>query len=83
MHDVGCLPALYPRPFVGPHSIVHSGYYGVGFEFIPPLVFADGADTTEDGSVYGFIELAWKLLLECQGPATEPTSWSSIKAIYR
>jgi len=85
MHDVGCLPASYPRPYVGPHTILHSGYYGLGFEFIPPLVFADGADTTQDGSVYGFIELAWKLMLSCDGPgsATEPTSWSSIKAIYR
>ncbi len=83
MHDLGCLPAVYPRPGTGPYPLMHSGYYGAAFEFIPPLVFADGADSTEDGSVYGFIELAWKLLLDCEGPATQPTTWSGIKAIYR
>lgn len=83
MHDLGCQPAAYPRPLGGPDSLMHSGYYGVDFAYIPPQVFEDGADTTEDGSVYGFIELAWKLLLQCQGPSTKPTTWSSIKSIYR
>ena len=83
MHDRGCLPAVYPRPSTSHYSIIHSGYYGIDFEYVPPLFFLDGADTNEDGSIYGFLELAWKISLECEGPGTEPATWGNIKAIYR
>ena len=83
MHDIGCLPAPYPRPYSSHYADIHSGYYGIDFEFCPPLGFLDGSDTTEDGSVYGFVELAWKFQLNCTEPAAEPGSWSKIKAMYR
>lgn len=84
MHDLGCLPALYPRPYVGHYSIMHSGYYGQGFEYCPPLWFKDGNDTTADGSQYGFVELKWRIYLACSGPtATEGTTWGDIKSMYR
>jgi hypothetical protein len=83
MHDIGCLPGLYPRPYNSNYSDIHSGYYGIDFEFCPPYGFLDGLDTTEDGSVYGFLELAWKIQLNCSEPATDPGSWGKIKAMYR
>jgi hypothetical protein len=83
MHDLGCLPALYPRPYTSHYDIIHSGYYGVDFAYNPPLYFLDGADTSEDGSIFGFLELAWKVMLECHGPATEPSTWSGVKSMYR
>lgn len=60
MHDLGSLPVLYPRPYVSHYPTMHSGYYGVDFEHCPPLWLLDGADTTRDGSTYGYLELAWK-----------------------
>jgi hypothetical protein len=84
MHDWGCSPALYPRPASSHYTTIHSGYYGQDFEFCPPQWFADGSDTTPDASVYGYIELAWRLIIACQGPdATEPTTWSNLKSLYR
>ena len=83
MHDAGCLPALYPRPITSHYPTIHSGYYGVDFEHCPPQWFIDGGDTTQDGSQYGYVELAWRLLVDCLGNATEPTSWGDIKAIYK
>jgi hypothetical protein len=85
MHENGCLPALYPRPSTGHYTTVHSGYYGNGgFQYCPPLAFPDGRDTTADGSQYGYLELAWRLYLDCTGPSkTEPTTWSSIKSMYK
>jgi hypothetical protein len=64
---------------------VHGGYFGTyPFQYSPPLGFLDGGDTTHDGSQFGFIELAWRIYVLCQGPtAAEPTSWSSIKAMFR
>jgi hypothetical protein len=83
MHDIGCMPALYPRPFSSNYDDIHTGYYGVDFEFCPPYGFPDGIDTTQDGSLYGFVELAWKILLACNGPGTEPGTWGKLKAMYR
>lgn len=83
MHDAGCLPALYPRPGSSYYSIMHSGYYGVDFAYCPPIWFADGADTGLGAPTYGYLELAWRLFVRCQGPAIEPTSWGQIKAMYR
>jgi hypothetical protein len=83
MHDIGCLSALYPRPQTSHYDVIHSGYFGIDFEHCPPWGFLDGADTTTDGSVYGFVELAWKIALECNGPATQPTTWGNIKSMYR
>ena len=84
MHDISCLPAAYPRPYVSPYPRVHSGYYGVGFQYCPPLWLYDGRDTTRDGSQYGSIELLWRIYLSCTGPsAVEPSTWGSIKSIYR
>ena len=86
MHDLGCLPILYPRPYDSYYPTIHSGYYGIDFAYVPPLWFLDGGDTSQDGTVYGFLELTWKILLECAGPwnqAVEPTTWSGIKNMYR
>jgi hypothetical protein len=84
LHELGCLPALYPRPELGYYSTIHSGYYGLDFEHCPPIWFLDGDDTTEDGSLYGHIELAWRLYISCLGPvAVQPTTWGSLKALYR
>jgi hypothetical protein len=86
MHDLGCLPALYPRPYVSHYSYIHSGYYGTcyDFEYCPPLWFCDGCDTTPDCSQFGFIELAWRIYLIASGPTpTEPSSWGNIKAMYK
>ncbi len=83
MHDYGCLPALYPRPTNSHYSVMHSGYYGNGFTYCPPQYFEDGGDTTWDGSVYGFLELAWRVTLACQPNATTSTTWGTVKALYR
>jgi hypothetical protein len=80
LHDYGCLPLVYPRAYV------HSGYFGNGdpCQYDPPLWFLDGRDTTPDGSMFGPIELAWRVYMVCSGPtATEPSTWSNIKRIYR
>jgi hypothetical protein len=85
MHDSGCLPALFPRPHTSHYSTIHSGYYGVDFAYCPPLWFADANDSTEDGTVYGFLELAWRLFIECRGPdnATRAATWGTIKSLYK
>jgi hypothetical protein len=84
MHDYGCLPALYPRPYVSHYPTMHSGYYGHDFEYCPPQWWKDANDTTPDGSQYGFVDLAWRIYITCSGPTeTEPTTWGDIKAIYR
>jgi hypothetical protein len=85
MHDFSCLPAVYPRPYSSHYPVVHTGYYGYGsFEYCPPLRFADGRDTTDDFSQYGCIEAAWRIYLSFSGPsATDATSWSAIKSMYR
>ena len=84
MHEAGCLPAAYPRPYAGHYSTVHSGYYGIDFEYCPPVWFKDANDTTTEGTMFGYLELAWRLFIVCQGPdAVEPSSWGSIKAMYR
>ena len=80
MHDYGCLPAVYPR------STSHSGYFGNGDPcmYDPPLVFCDGRDTTPDCSQFGLLELAWRIYLANSGPtARQPSTWSTIKRIYR
>jgi hypothetical protein len=82
MHDLGCLPVVWPRPFSSYYRTIHTGYYGPGFVYCPPQWFLDGNDST--GYVYGFIELAWRVYLICSGPTpTEPSTWGSIKAMYR
>jgi hypothetical protein len=84
LHDYGCLEGLYPRPYQSHYPVIHSGFYGPNFQYCPPAWFADGRDTTPDGSQFGFIELAWRIYLICEGPtATEPSSWGNIKRIYR
>jgi hypothetical protein len=80
MHDTGCCPALYPRPAVSHYGTIHSGYYGPNFMYCPPQWFLDGGDTT--GTVYGFIELAWRVYLKNIYTATEPSTWGSIKSMY-
>ena len=83
-HDMGCLTALYPRPYTSHYSMIHSGYYGVNFEYCPPEWFCDGQDTSATCDQYGFIELAWRLYLSCIGPtASEPSTWGNIKSMYR
>jgi hypothetical protein len=85
MHDVSCLPAVYPRPYNSHYGTMHSGYYGNGgFQYCPPSWLKDMADSTPDGSLYGFCELAMRVYLSCSGPSrTESVSWGSIKSLYR
>jgi hypothetical protein len=84
MHDYGCLPVLYPRPYVSHYTTMHSGYYGKDFEYCPPQWFKDPNDLTPDGSEYGFVELCWRIYLTCSGPTeAQPTTWGSIKSMYR
>jgi hypothetical protein len=80
------LPCPYPRfACSAGDPMVHSGYIGTfPFQYWPPLAFLDGDDTTEDGSQFGAIELAWRVYIICGGPtATEPSSWGNIKSMYR
>jgi hypothetical protein len=86
MHDLGCMPVLYPRPWVSHYPVIHSGYYGscYDFEYCPPLLFCDGRDTTPDCSQFGFLELAWRIYTNFTGPtATEPSTWGNIKSMYK
>ncbi|MFH1313410.1 MAG: hypothetical protein ABIJ00_09345 [Candidatus Eisenbacteria bacterium] len=79
MHDLGCLPASYPR------TSVRSGYFGTSpTAYCPPQWFCDGRDTSPDCSIFGPIELAWRIYMICSGPTpNEPSSWGDIKRIYR
>jgi hypothetical protein len=84
MHDYGCLPALYPRPYSSHYSSIHSGFYGQDFRYCPPQYFKDMYDSTPDGTQYGFTELCWRLYITCAGPsADQPATWGSIKSMYR
>ena len=85
MHDYGCLPAYYPRPYNSHYTSMHSGFYGNrAFNYCPPQWFVDGHDTTPDATVYGFVELAWRVYVICSGPTeTESSTWGSIKSMYR
>jgi hypothetical protein len=86
MHDVGCLPALYPRGLCGgAYPKVNSGYLGYcSFNYWPPLCFCDGRDTSRDCTHLGCVELAWRIYLTCGGPtAAKPSTWGSIKSLYR
>jgi hypothetical protein len=80
LHDLGCLPAVYPR------LASQSGYFGNGDPTIyyPPLYFCDGRDTTPDCSVYGQIELAWRIYIGCYGPTdVQSSTWGNIKSMYK
>ena len=80
LHDLGCLPAVYPR------TSVQSGYMGNGDPcmYYPPLWFCDGRDTTPDCSTYGPIEMAWRIYMLCYGPSdVESSTWGNIKSMYR
>jgi len=82
MHDTGCCPALYPRPQVSHYGTMHSGYYGINFQFCPPQWILNPGDTT--GDLYGCLEWAWRLYLANSGPtSTEPSTWGNIKSMYR
>jgi hypothetical protein len=86
LHDVGCLPAVIGRNACGTGvPMVHSGYFGTyAFEHWPPLPFCDGGDSTPDCSVWGAVELAWRIDFVCAGPvADKPASWGSIKSMYK
>jgi len=83
-HDYSCMPALYPRPYSGNYETVHSGYYGPNFTYCPPRWFRDGRDTSPDCDRYGYVEAAWRVYLNCEGPTTaEPSTWGNIKTMYR
>jgi hypothetical protein len=83
MHEYGCMPVLYPRPYASHYSTIHSGYYGHDFEYCPPQWFKEPNDSTPDGTEYGFIELAWRIYIGCDGPTqTQSTTWGSIKTLY-
>jgi hypothetical protein len=85
MHDIGCLPALYPRPYVSHYPTMHSAFYRqVGVTYDPPKLIRDRNDTTPDRTQYGYVELAWRVYLSCSGPSeTAPGSWSRLKGLFR
>lgn len=86
MHDMSSYPMLYPRPYSSHYNTIHTGYYGeVGYTYyFPPKWYCDGRDTGRDCDEYGFLEIAWRIYLTCEGPsATEPTTWGHIKSMYR
>jgi hypothetical protein len=86
MHDAGCLPAVYPRDQCGgTDPRVHSGYVGLyPFQYWPPVGFLDGSYRTPDGSEFGFIEWVLTLYINCSGPSgVEPSTWGSIKSMYK
>jgi len=57
---------------------MHSGFYGQAFEHCPPQWFRDPGDTTPDGTLYGYVELAWRIYLACHGPtAVQPVTWAA------
>ena len=85
LHDLGCLPASYPRGWCGGGAPkVHGAYIGTyPFQYWPPLMFCDGRDTTPNCTTFGGIELAWRIYLICDGPtATTPSTWGNIKSMY-
>jgi hypothetical protein len=83
MHDKGCQPALYPRPWLSHYPLMHTGYYGQAFQYCPPQWFCDGRDTTPDCSQFGFLEIAWRVYMICSGPTSaRPSTWGSIKSMY-
>jgi hypothetical protein len=84
MHDLGCLPALYPRPTTGYYETMHSGYYGIdAFEYCPPQWFEE-PQNSEVGEPYGYSELGFRIYVGCSGPSdVEPMSWGKIKSLYR
>jgi hypothetical protein len=86
MHDYGCCPALYPRPWISHYASIHSGYYGNcdPHQYCPPLLFCDGYDTSANCDVYGFVEAAWRVYMFWSGPTkTETSTWGEIKSMYR
>ncbi len=83
-HDCSCLAALYPRPYSGHYETLHSGYYGPGLAYCPPMWFCDGRDTSPDCGLYGYVEAAWRIYLGCGGPCpAEAKTWGNIKSMYR
>jgi hypothetical protein len=90
MHDLACLPALYPRTWAGGMGTgVHSGYVGsYPFQYWPPLPLPDGSPYEPDlGERYGFVEAAWRMYFICGGPTLlkrgdRPTTWGAIKSMY-
>jgi len=82
MHDNGCCPVLYPRPYVSHYPQMHTGYYGQNFSICPPQYFLNPGDTT--GFTLGGIELAWTVYVKNIGPtANEPSTWGNIKSMYK
>jgi hypothetical protein len=64
---------------------MHTGFYGNGgFQYCPSQGWKDPGDSTPNGTRYGYIELAWRIYLACSGPSpVEPSTWGSIKAMYK
>jgi hypothetical protein len=85
MHDYGCLPALYPRPYVSHYPTMHSAFYRqMGVTYDPPKLIRDRNDATPDRTEYGYVELAWRIYLSCTGPSeTAPSSWGNLKSLFR
>jgi hypothetical protein len=90
LHDLGCLPAAYPRNRMGDEGLcVHSGYIGkYPFQHWPPLPFPGGVHTGfRPFGWCGYVELAWQIGLPNMPMGSEkafhPTSWSAIKSLYR
>jgi hypothetical protein len=90
LHDLGCLPAAYPRTRMGESDLsVHSGYIGkYPFQNWPPLPFPDGVHTGfRPFGWCGYVELAMQIGMPFWHMRSEKalyqTSWGAIKSLYR
>ena len=71
--QMGSYPYLYPR------TATHTYYYGVG----PTWAIEDSVADPGGSATYGYLEGLWKSDFCKTSAATRPSSWGSIKAIYR
>ena len=84
LSDYSRLAALYPRPYSSHYGTIHTGYYGPGFTHCPPIWFCDGRDSGSDCGRHGFIEVAWRIYLDCSGPRhTGPDALGGIESTDR
>ncbi len=71
--QMGSEPYVYPRTTVRTHDYGFEGSWSKGHAYCDP----NGCDT------YGALEALWTCRFCTLTPATQPTTWGTIKALYR
>jgi len=71
--QMGAYPYIYPR------TTTHTYYYGIA----PAFAVTDSIPDPSGAATYGYLEGFWKSDFCKTSAATVPTTWGSIKAIYR